>query len=69
MTRRIGRNHRQLVADATEGRASLPEPLTEADQAMEQWLGRIPDDPGGLLREKLRRRYATQRFGPRRTLR
>ena len=27
----------------------------ERRQAMEQWLERIPDDPGGLLREKFRR--------------
>ncbi len=26
----------------------------EDAQAMEQWLRRIPDDPGGLLRRKFR---------------
>ncbi len=26
----------------------------EERQAMEQWLRKIPDDPGGLLREKFR---------------
>ena len=26
----------------------------EKDQAMEQWLRRIPDDPSGLLRQKFR---------------
>jgi len=26
----------------------------ELDQAMEQWLRRVPDDPSGLLREKFR---------------
>ncbi len=36
--------------------------LNEEDQEAEQWLNRVPDDPGGLLREKLRRRYAEQRF-------
>lgn len=36
--------------------------LNEEDQETEQWLNRVPDDPGGLLREKLRRRYAEQRF-------
>lgn len=30
---------------------------TERAQAVEQWLGRITDDPGGLLREKLRRQH------------
>ena len=33
----------------------------EAEQAMEQWLRRIPDDPGGLLRRKFRHQY--QRSG------
>ena len=28
---------------------------------MEQWLRRIPDDPGGLLRRKFRYQY--QRYG------
>ncbi len=38
------------------GRAGERE-LSESDQETEQWLNRVPDDPGGLLREKLRRRY------------
>lgn len=29
----------------------------ESAQAMEQWLGRVDDDPGGLLREKFRREH------------
>ncbi len=29
----------------------------ETDQAMSQWLTRIPDDPGGLLRRKFHRQY------------
>ena len=33
----------------------------ESEQAMEQWLRRIPDDPGGLLRRKFRYQY--QRSG------
>ena len=33
----------------------------EQEQAMEQWLRRIPDDPGGLLRRKFRYQY--QRTG------
>jgi len=37
--------------------------LSEQDQEAEQWLNRVPDDPGGLLREKLRRRYAERRYG------
>ena len=33
-----------------EGQTQLP--MSEQQQAMEQWLKRIPDDPGGLLRRK-----------------
>jgi Ca-activated chloride channel family protein len=33
----------------------------EQEQAMEQWLRRIPNDPGGLLRRKFRYQY--QRLG------
>lgn len=32
----------------------------EQTQAMEQWLRRIPDDPGGLLRRKFRYQYQRQ---------
>ena len=40
----------------------------EQQQAMEQWLRRIPNDPGGLLRRKFRYQYphqmdTTSRFG------
>lgn len=35
------------------------EPLTEQEQATEQWLRRIPDDPTGLLRRKLERSHGT----------
>ena len=35
--------------------------MQEQEQAMEQWLRRIPDDPGGLLRRKFRYQY--QRYG------
>ncbi|MCF6334546.1 MAG: tetratricopeptide repeat protein, partial [Spirochaetales bacterium] len=32
----------------------------ETDQAVQQWLRRIPDDPGGLLREKFSRQHQRQ---------
>lgn len=39
-----------------------PQPLTaEEQQAMAQWLRRIPDDPGGLLRRKFQLEYAKRR--------
>ncbi len=61
----------QRAAEEAEGR-ELPQQMSEAalaelrqqqeqQQAMEQWLRRIPDDPGGLLRRKFRHQY--QRTG------
>jgi Ca-activated chloride channel family protein len=35
--------------------------MQEQQQAMEQWLRRIPNDPGGLLRRKFQYQY--QRMG------
>jgi Ca-activated chloride channel family protein len=35
----------------------------ERDQAVEQWLARVPDDPGGLLRRKFRLEYEIRRNG------
>mgnify|MGYP003334114815 CR=1 FL=1 len=29
----------------------------EEQQALEQWLRRVPDDPGGLLRRKFQQQY------------
>ncbi|MCH2169541.1 VWA domain-containing protein [Myxococcota bacterium] len=46
-------------------RGHAPREFTEHDQEIEQWLNRVPDDPGGLLREKLRRRYAQKRYSVR----
>ncbi|MEM7466467.1 MAG: VWA domain-containing protein [Pseudomonadota bacterium] len=40
---------------------SQPEPNAELEQATEQWLRQIPDDPGGLLRRKFE--YEHQRRG------
>ena len=34
---------------------------TEEQQAMAQWLRRIPDDPGGLLRRKFQLEYSKRR--------
>lgn len=38
-------------------------PQHEKDQAKEQWLRLIPDDPGGLLREKFLRDYLRKKNG------
>ena len=34
------------------------QPMSERDQELEQRLSQVPDDPAGLLAEKLRRQYA-----------
>ena len=35
----------------------------ERQQENEQWLRLIPDDPGGLMREKFRRDYLRKQRG------
>ncbi len=45
----------QAEADASDENAQVEEgdsPRDERQDAMEQWLRRVPDDPGGLLRRK-----------------
>ncbi len=37
--------------------APTDKPLSESEQATEQWLRRIPDDPAGLLRRKLQQSH------------
>jgi len=44
---------RELPSASIDTESSLAESL-ERDQAMQQWLRRVPDDPAGLLREKFR---------------
>jgi Ca-activated chloride channel family protein len=57
----------QEAEQQTEGEQELSQAQAEAQrreqeeqQAMEQWLRRIPDDPGGLLRRKFRYQYQRQ---------
>ena len=57
----------QEAEQANEGEQELQQAMAEAErraqeqqQAMEQWLRRIPDDPGGLLRRKFRYQYQRQ---------
>ncbi len=50
--------------DATDENRSMTEAeilSSEEQMAAEQWLRRIPDDPGGLLRRKFRYQYQQQR--------
>lgn len=44
---------REQQGASFDSESSLAESL-ERDQAMQQWLRRVPDDPAGLLREKFR---------------
>ena len=44
----------------TQEQAEAMRRVQEQQQAMEQWLRRIPDDPGGLLRRKFRYQYQRQ---------
>lgn len=44
----------------SEAQAAAQRREQEQQQAMEQWLRRIPDDPGGLLRRKFRYQYQRQ---------
>lgn len=47
---------------AQAGAAAAREtPATEDQQALEQWLRRIPDDPGGLLRRKFHYQHQVRR--------
>ena len=61
---RAAREAAEQDGDGTE--AQDPEALAaarraqERQQALEQWLRRIPDDPGGLLRRKFRYQYQRQ---------
>lgn len=55
------------ASEAEEGEQEMSQAMAEAErraqereQAMEQWLRRIPDDPGGLLRRKFRYQYQRQ---------
>lgn len=46
--------------ELTQAQAEAQRREQEEQQAMEQWLRRIPDDPGGLLRRKFRYQYQRQ---------
>ena len=39
-------------------------PQTEQEQSLEQWLRRVPDDPGGLLRRKFEYQYQQNQRNP-----
>ena len=45
------------------GARETNKPPDEHQQAIEQWLQRVPDDPGGLLRRKFQLEYQQRRHG------
>jgi Ca-activated chloride channel family protein len=51
-----GKERREGVA-ASAAPQSETEAQRQQRQAMEQWLQRVPDDPGGLLRRKFQLEY------------
>ena len=56
------RDPAQAATSAQASQTLDTQPLTaEEQQAMAQWLRRIPDDPGGLLRRKFQLEYSKRR--------
>jgi len=51
----------ESAASPRETSAAPAQPLDERQLARDQWLRRIPDDPGELLRRKFRYYYQRQR--------
>lgn len=48
----------QREAEAQQAAEDEPDPLDEEEkQALQQWLRRVPDDPGGLLKRKFQQQY------------
>ncbi len=47
----------QETGEEMDSQAAPAEPLDEAEQANEQWLRRIPDNPAGLLQRKFKYQY------------
>ena len=62
-----GEQERDAASPFTAGaqREQSVESLTmEEQQAIEQWLRRVPDDPGGLLRNKFKHQYQQREQQP-----
>jgi len=52
--------------EAQDKQMADAEPLNEEEeQALKQWLRRVPDDPGGLLRRKFKNQYDNKNDGKR----
>ena len=61
-----GRERSDTRASGETERPIAEPPLSpEEQQAMAQWLRRVPDDPGGLLRRKFKLEYSRRHKGER----
>ncbi len=61
-----GKAQPERSAADNKGRAAAPvedEATREKQQALEHWLRRVPDDPGGLLRRKFQLEYQRRQQG------
>mgnify|MGYP000853752969 CR=1 FL=1 len=47
----------EAPASAEQAESMDEQPSSEEERASQQWLQRIPDDPGGLLRRKFLYQY------------
>ncbi len=57
--------HEAQPQDATSQTTQQPqsiqqENISAEEQNLQQWLRQIPDDPSGLIKEKMRRQYMRQ---------
>lgn len=70
----FSKNMDQELKQGDQGKSRPPKPIRlgaresdkapdEKQQAVEQWLQRVPDDPGGLLRRKFQLEYQQRRHG------
>ncbi|MGA9333418.1 MAG: VWA domain-containing protein [Rudaea sp.] len=70
----FSRNMDKALKQRDQGKTQQPKPIRlgaresdkptdEHQQAVEQWLQRVPDDPGGLLRRKFQLEYQQRRHG------
>lgn len=54
------KDQQKAQANMNAQKARQQKPKTPEQRATEQWLRRVPDDPGGLLRRKFRYQYQQQ---------
>ena len=54
----------QQESEQQQGRQGSRKPMDEQEQASEQWLRQIPDDPAGLWRRKFEYQYRKRRGVP-----